>query len=75
MPGYDAQQLAAGVLTLIRDGMRLEQLATAGLRTAAEHSIEHERNAYHRILASYVVRDDVAGIPAPVGGRSLVGAG
>ena len=54
MPGYDAHTLAAAALTLIHDGARLERLAGAGRKTVAEHSIEHERNAYHTILDGYL---------------------
>jgi hypothetical protein len=54
MPVYDAGALAAAVLALVHDGAQMEQLAAGGLKTAAEHSIEKERAAYHALLARHL---------------------
>lgn len=53
MPIYGAEALAAAARTLTHDVAQLERLAAAGLKTATQHSIERERNAYHVLLASY----------------------
>ena len=56
MPAYDAEALAAAVLSLAHDSTQLTRLATAGLASAAKHSIANERNAYHILLARYLRR-------------------
>jgi hypothetical protein len=56
MPTYGAEPVAAAALTLIQDRAQLKRLAVTGLRTATERSIEHERSAYHALLARYLGR-------------------
>lgn len=57
MPSYDADEITAAVLTLMHNTDRLNRLASAGLRTAAEHSIERERETYCALLADYLASE------------------
>ena len=56
MPAHDADEIAASVLTLMRNNAMLNRLARAGLSTAAGHSIEKERATYCALLSGYFGR-------------------
>jgi hypothetical protein len=54
IPAAIPDDLVAAALTLVRDAPRLQRLVEGGHETAALHSLDRERTAYHEVLDRYL---------------------